>query len=496
MHLGGYGMFQWNGGRTTAFLNWAKQNGKDPQNPTTQAEYALLEAKQRGLTPDKMNGLSAEEAADLWTSDWEVGKPGSERKYAGEWRERLKNGGGGVSTNSISAQDFGKILGNHMIDFAGSEDDAIMNNYQQIMDSLGDDAKSVLANKFANMFNADGSFNNTAENRQALAQDAETAEVIRSMAESAAPQIVAPMIRNGRIGKQAVKDYFTPHIAGMNMHFLKDAINKDKLSDVEKVAVLQEAENQLNIPRLKKSDVEQAKFVNDLQKAIDSRDFKKIYNLMPQDTAKAIAKVTRPAQAQPAMPIVTQEQADARLNGIQGLTNTLNAVAAQKWDNSEQQMADRTQNLQGLTNILNGVAAQKWDAGEQQARDMSMGLREPAKAPARQMATPEEQARLNALTGQQNGNEIILPNQQNPQEAEANLNALRQSAGVVEGQPEAPQVPGVLQTAEDKVAANAAQARQWQIQTALRNGDYDLASRLMREDGRNVGANILDSVPH
>ena len=302
MHLGGYGMFQWNGGRTTAFLDWAKQNGKDPQNATTQAEYALYEAQQKGLTPEKMNSLSAEDAADLWTSDWEVGKPGSERKYAGEWRDRLKNGGG---NNSISTQDFGKILGNHMIDFAGSEDDNIINNYQRIMDSLNDEGKSNLPG----MYDESGSFVNTAENRLALAQNEQTAAMIQAAAEQTAPELAMPMVRNGRISKQAVKDFFTPHIAGINMHFLKDAIKRDKLSDTEKVAVLQEANNQLNVPQRNKSDNEQAKFVNDLQKAIDTRDFGKIYSLMPQETARAIAAVRQPEPtAQPAAAVVTPEQ--------------------------------------------------------------------------------------------------------------------------------------------------------------------------------------------
>ena len=372
-----------------------------------------------------------------------------------------------TSRDTISTQDFGKLLGKSMIDFAGSEDDNIMNSYQRIMDNMDNGAKSVLTNKFANMFNQDGSFNNTAENRQALAQDNDSAELIMAAAGQYAPQLMAPLVnQQGRISKQAVKEYFTPHIAGVNMHFLKDAIKKDKLTDTEKAAVLQEAVNQLNVPRPRLGDNGQAKFVNDLQKAIDTRDFGKIYSIIPQETAKAIAKV-RPAEAQPAMPIVTQEQLGERLNGIQGLTNALNAVAAQKWD-----------------------------AGEQQARDAAMGLHEPVKAPTRQMATPEEQARLDALTGQPNAGGIILPNQQGTKETEANLNALRQSAGVVDNQPEASQVPGVLQSAEDKVAANAAKAKQWQAQNALRNGDYDLASRLMREDGRNVGADILDSVPH
>lgn len=102
-HLGGYGMFQWNGGRTTAFLNWAQENNLDPQNPEVQAQYALIEAQQRGLTPERMNQLTAEEAADVWTDEWEVGQRGSERQYAAEWRDRIKNGGSSAEYDDISS---------------------------------------------------------------------------------------------------------------------------------------------------------------------------------------------------------------------------------------------------------------------------------------------------------------------------------------------------------------------------------------------------------
>lgn len=105
--VGGYGMFQWqldpeHGGRGNAFLKWAKDNNLDPQNATVQAQYALLEAQQRGLTPEKMNKLTAEDAATLWTDEWEVGKHGDERKYANEWAERIARGGSAGTKNNTS----------------------------------------------------------------------------------------------------------------------------------------------------------------------------------------------------------------------------------------------------------------------------------------------------------------------------------------------------------------------------------------------------------
>lgn len=87
--VGGYGMYQWNGGRTDAFLQFAAENGLDPQNPHTQNAYAIYEAYQRGLTPAYMNRLSAEDAATVWTDDWEVGVHGNEREYAQDWRNQI-----------------------------------------------------------------------------------------------------------------------------------------------------------------------------------------------------------------------------------------------------------------------------------------------------------------------------------------------------------------------------------------------------------------------
>lgn len=92
--VGGFGMFQWQmdwnyGGRGNTMKQWAADNGLDPNDPKVQSQYALKEALDYGLTPEALNGKSAEEVADIWTRDWERGKPGEERRYAREWRERI-----------------------------------------------------------------------------------------------------------------------------------------------------------------------------------------------------------------------------------------------------------------------------------------------------------------------------------------------------------------------------------------------------------------------
>lgn len=91
-HVGGYGMFQWNGSRTREFLAWAKEHDLDPQDPGVQTDYAIIEAQQRGLDPTRMNDMSVSESARVWTDEWEVGEHGSEQSYAADWYEKIKDG--------------------------------------------------------------------------------------------------------------------------------------------------------------------------------------------------------------------------------------------------------------------------------------------------------------------------------------------------------------------------------------------------------------------
>ena len=103
IYVGGYGMFQLNGGRTDAFKAWAKQNGLNPQDPGTQADYAIIEARQRGITPERMNSKSVSEAATIWTDEWEVGKHGDEQAYAAEIYGDIKNGAPWLNAKSTTS---------------------------------------------------------------------------------------------------------------------------------------------------------------------------------------------------------------------------------------------------------------------------------------------------------------------------------------------------------------------------------------------------------
>ena len=90
--VGGYGMYQWNGSRTTDFLAWAEGQGLDPQDPGVQTDYAIKEAYERNLGPERMNKMSVSEAATAWTDEWEVGKHGYEQSYAAEAYDDIRSG--------------------------------------------------------------------------------------------------------------------------------------------------------------------------------------------------------------------------------------------------------------------------------------------------------------------------------------------------------------------------------------------------------------------
>ena len=91
-HVGDYGMYQWNGSRTTDFLAWAEVQGLDPQDPGVQTDYAIKEAYERNLGPERMNKMSVSEAATAWTDEWEVGKHGYEQSYAAEAYDDILSG--------------------------------------------------------------------------------------------------------------------------------------------------------------------------------------------------------------------------------------------------------------------------------------------------------------------------------------------------------------------------------------------------------------------
>lgn len=151
-HVGGYGMFQWNGDRTTSFLEWAQSQGLDPQDPGVQSDYAIWEARERGLGPDRMNGMSTSEAATVWTDEWEVGKHGDEQTYAADWQDRINNGWGNDAAVEVGAKstpqssqavndnatDFGRrgVYDTGGVDITGSVNDGLLDKFNEFVNAI------------------------------------------------------------------------------------------------------------------------------------------------------------------------------------------------------------------------------------------------------------------------------------------------------------------------------------------------------------------------
>lgn len=109
--VGGLGMFQWNGSRKDDFKKWAQENGLNYLDPGVQTDYAIIEAKQRGLDPDELNKENVAGAASRWTKEWEVGRPGNELKYATQIYGEIKHGNGNTWMTALPTAGGSSLAG-------------------------------------------------------------------------------------------------------------------------------------------------------------------------------------------------------------------------------------------------------------------------------------------------------------------------------------------------------------------------------------------------
>ena len=296
----------------------AEGMGIDPMNP-----QEAIEGAARYLEEKYAKYGNWHQALEAYNGgDGNVGI-GETKAYA----DKVLSGAGDISstsnskadTNTIHADKFSSIYANGLIKFAGSEDDGVQSAYQSIMDSLSDEQKMPLAD----MFNDDGTFKNTSENRRALALNEQTAEMIKQIAQENAPALVPNISKamgsDGRISKENVKKLLTPRVAGINTHFLGEAIANNKLQPKEQKAVLDMAQDMVDVPKANLSEEDNLRRMNELQDAVDKQDFAKIYELLPNETAKAISMVNNLPQGAQTVDLralqaqeVQQEQAPAQ----------------------------------------------------------------------------------------------------------------------------------------------------------------------------------------
>ncbi len=148
----GRGYAQWNkNDRWLEYKNWAKTNGRNFKDGNTQLDYALVEAKQRG-NYDKLLGTSTpEQAALVWSNDFEVPNPElahndmrqatsrilyDEKKpkilaYGGHIRKPTYATGGAIPFNSIGQ------IGGGLIDTFNKNDSVTGNVFSGILSGGG-----------------------------------------------------------------------------------------------------------------------------------------------------------------------------------------------------------------------------------------------------------------------------------------------------------------------------------------------------------------------
>ena len=158
----------------------AESIGIDPMNPQQAIEGAAIYLKQKY---DKYgNWHQALEAYN--GGDGNVGIAETEA-YA----DKVLGGAGNITDTTqrakYKAADVVNLLGNKMIDFAGTDMQDIEDAYAHVMDGIDDATKA----KLPGMFDQQGKFINTAANRSAIASDQEAANLLRSLVAQKATEL-------------------------------------------------------------------------------------------------------------------------------------------------------------------------------------------------------------------------------------------------------------------------------------------------------------------
>ena len=370
--VGGYGMFQWNGGRTTEFLNWAQKNGLDPQNPTVQAQYALIEAQQRGLTPEAMNGLTHEQAADKWTKDWEVGRPGDERKYAGEWLQRLQNGGGvagGATPNTTNTKA-------PQVPTVDTYDDV----YEQFAREQSQTSDEETKDFFSGMFTKNDKFIDTEENRRKI--DERYGEELKEFADVYRNPSVQTQI--DRLIDKAAKEQDSTTWGKLqaarksgDIQLMQKYLDEAKAKEAPQMQgepvpqVIPQQTPAQNVPQAQPAfPIVQTPAQNAPQPAQQTEQAQPIQ--VPTQTVEAPQSVQQPIQQEPPAPQNVSQQKHMELPQVEGVTDNVNQSTE-----STQAQADQT------APVINQNQYTKSEQAEE-GQEVSQPIQQEAPQPAQQ----------------------------------------------------------------------------------------------------------------
>ena len=275
------------------------------------------------------------------------------------------------TVNTMTQQQFGDMLNEKMIDFAGTNDDTV----KAVFNDMSTSKDKALVALFA-PYMQDGAFANTAANREALVGN-DGFKKAMSMFLSKHLSDYAPTFKNGRISFQQAEDALRPRhqqdaqatqtVQAPNIQTattpqaLIQMVQKG-LNREQQGAILQAANTALHTPQ-GMANGDEAVWMNKLAKAIDEHDYPTIAQMIPNESMQALSA---PKQSAPI-----------------SMANTVMNPAGQ----TETEQAQFTQNAPA--NVVAMPAAQAPTNADTKNRVSS---KVQGDAPVRQQATAERQA--------------------------------------------------------------------------------------------------------
>lgn len=287
------------------------------------------------------------------------------------------------TVNTMTQQQFGDMLNEKMIDFAGTNDDTV----KAVFNDMSTSKDKALVSLFA-PYMQDGVFANTAANRTALVNN-DGFKKAMSMFLSKHLSDYAPAFENGRISFQQAEDALRPRhqqdaqatqtVQAPNIQTattpqaLIQMVQKG-LNREQQGAILQAANTALHTPQ-GMANGDEAVWMNKLAKAIDEHDYPTIAQMIPNESMQALSA---PKQGAPI-----------------SMANTVMNPVGQ----TETEQAQFTQNAPA--NVVAMPAAQAPTNADTKNRVSS---KVQGDAPVRQQATAERQAPQSEVASTVQGN--------------------------------------------------------------------------------------------
>ena len=287
------------------------------------------------------------------------------------------------TVNTMTQQQFGDMLNEKMIDFAGTNDDTV----KAVFNDMSTSKDKALVALFA-PYMQDGAFANTAANREALVGN-DGFKKAMAMFLSKHLSDYAPTFKNGRISFQQAEDALRPRhqqdaqatqtVQAPNIQTattpqaLIQMVQKG-LNREQQGAILQAANTALHTPQ-GMANGDEAVWMNKLAKAIDEHDYPTIAQMIPNESMQALSA---PKQGAPI-----------------SMANTVMNPAGQ----TETEQAQFTQNAPA--NVVAMPAAQ---APTNVGTKNRVSSKVQSNAPVRQQTTAERQAPQSEVASTVQGN--------------------------------------------------------------------------------------------